>query len=525
MKKIILFFAISFITAWVYGQGEMDAFRLSGGDLSGTARGVAMGGAFGALGGDITGVSQNPAGIGIYRSAELVTTLGFASVNTEANTLGTIGKDSKFNFSLDNFAWLGRSANNNSFNVGIVYNRLKNFGRNYQAEGNELTSSLTDYIANFTTRENINPKDFSSYLGNGWRYNGYPWISVLGYAGGLIEPNGFDANRRYKYVSPLAESETVDRTYSVSERGYIDTYDFIMGGNASKIYWGLTLSITSMRYKINSRHDEEFGYRGGFNLDNYLETKGTGFQTSAGIIYQPLDELRMGVAYHSPTWYNLVDDYYAQANCNYVTNEGRIRLQAETPDEYTDYRFRTPDRWVMSVAGILGEKALLSLDYEYSNYSRMKLTDEYYYEYYYEDQNSYIAEDFKGASTLKVGMEYKVTPQIALRAGYAWMQSPLEKSFKAGNVEVLPVGTTTAYTLDGDTQFFSCGAGYRFTSNFYIDAAFLYKKQTNQLYTYSPIYNEGLEVISFPSELKNDTYKVLLTLGYKFKLFGKKMKL
>ena len=516
MKKIVLFFAISFITAWVYGQGEMNIFGLSSRDLSGTARGVAMGGAFGALGGDITGVSQNPAGIGIYRSAEIVTTLDFA-----------------FNFSLGNFAWLGRSTDNNSFNLGIAYNRIKGYGKNYQAKGNELTSSLTDYIAGFTTRENIRPKDFSEdYYER--PYDKQPWISVLGYNGGLIEPNGFDANRRYKYVSPLVESETVDRAYSVSERGYIDTYDFIMGGNASedKIYWGWTLSWTNVRYILDSRHTEEFEYGGGFNLDNYLETKGLGFRMSTGVIFRPVDEFRLGVAYHSPYWYyHIKDQYYAQANCDYITNEGRIKLQAETPTgsidgySYTSYTFRTPGRWVMSIAGILGEKALLSLDYEYSNYSKMKLTSDYGYGDYSrnpvptEVQNSYISEDFKGASTLKVGMEYRVTPQIALRAGYAWMQSPLEKSFKAGNVEVLPIGTTTAYTLDGDTKFFSCGVGYSFISNFYIGVAFLYKKQINQLYTYSPIYTEGLEVTSIPSELKNNTCRVLLTLGYRYKLW------
>lgn len=35
-----------------------------------------MGGAFGALGGDISGIAINPAGIGVYQKSEIVTCNG-----------------------------------------------------------------------------------------------------------------------------------------------------------------------------------------------------------------------------------------------------------------------------------------------------------------------------------------------------------------------------------------------------------------------------------------------------------------
>lgn len=545
MKKIILLFAISFIAGWVYGQGEMDAFKLSNTDLSGTARGVAMGGAFGALGGDITGVSQNPAGIGIYRSSEVVGSLDLASVGTETNTLGTKGNDSKFNFSLDNFAYISYmplTGSVKAFNFGFSYNRLKNFGRNYHAVGNGLASSLTDYIAQYTTREdNPNYNDLGSF-GN-WP----PWISVLGYQGGLISDNGLiygDDNGRS--ISPLfgpqttregGDLQTVDRTYSVAERGHIDSYDFTMGANISDIlYLGLNFSITDLRYSLNSRHTEEFergnnfdgGGGGGFDLDNSLETSGSGFQVTIGAIYRPIDQLRIGVAYHSPTWYNLNDSYFAQVNYEgwYIddnTNKGAWvwdNLTANTPtNAVQDYRLRTPDRWVMSMAGILGTKVILSVDYEYSDYSKMNLgTSDGLFDRGFADQNDSISQHFRGVSTLKAGLEYRVTPQFALRAGYSWMQSPLETSFKAGNVEVLPIGTVTAYTLDGDANYYSIGAGYRFTPNFSMDFAFSYKQQTNQLYTYSPMWDNGGAKIVDPvsSELKNNSYKGMVTLGYRF---------
>lgn len=47
-------------------QNAYDAEKLLGNDLNGTARFVGMGGAMGALGGDISVMSSNPAGIGIF---------------------------------------------------------------------------------------------------------------------------------------------------------------------------------------------------------------------------------------------------------------------------------------------------------------------------------------------------------------------------------------------------------------------------------------------------------------------------
>jgi len=534
MKKIILVSAISFIASWVYGQGEMDAFKLSNNDLLGSARGIAMGGAFGALGGDVTGVAQNPAGIGVYRSSEIVGTLDFSSVNTESNTLGSIAKDSKFNFNFDNITYIGYTpltGDVKSLNFGFAYNRLKNFGRNYQATGNKLQSSLTDYIANYTTRKvNVSAEELNANDS----YKDFPWLSVLGYQGGLINDDG------YNYISPLTGPQatredgvlqTVDRIYSVSELGHIDTYDFTMGANILDVlYLGLTLSITDMRYNLNSRHTEEFERGehfegGGFDLDNVLETSGSGYKVSVGAIYRPIDELRIGVAYHSPTWYSLNDYYFARTDYEgWLLDDSEwvwTGLRANTPENATaDYRLNTPDRWVLSVAGVLGKTAILSLDYEYSDYSGMKLEDAYVggFNSSFREQNKFISEDFTGASTLKVGFEYRVTPQLALRAGYTWMQSPLKESFKAGKTEVFPVGTISAYTLDGDVNYFSYGIGYRFTPTFYMDLAFSFKTQTNQLYTYSPVYNDNgvLEINPFASELKNNTTKGLLTFGYKF---------
>ncbi len=68
MKHILL--AIIIVTTKTYAQNEIDALRYSSSDLSGTARYTGMGGAFGALGGEFSGLSSNPGGIGMYQFSE-----------------------------------------------------------------------------------------------------------------------------------------------------------------------------------------------------------------------------------------------------------------------------------------------------------------------------------------------------------------------------------------------------------------------------------------------------------------------
>ena len=136
MKQVsLLLLATIFSCGVIKAQGEMDAYKFSKNDLTGTARSVSMGGAFGALGGDISGVSINPAGIGIYKNSEIVTTLNFQ--NTKTQTELNTGKidDSKFKFTFDNLAFVSVFPLNSdvapSLNIGFSYNRLKNFDRKY----------------------------------------------------------------------------------------------------------------------------------------------------------------------------------------------------------------------------------------------------------------------------------------------------------------------------------------------------------------------------------------------------------
>lgn len=89
MKKIFTIAVLGLLASAtpVVAQTVYDGAKLTGKDLNGTARFVGMGGAMGALGGDISTMSTNPAGIGLFRSSDVMTSFGFSAYGTESKYL------------------------------------------------------------------------------------------------------------------------------------------------------------------------------------------------------------------------------------------------------------------------------------------------------------------------------------------------------------------------------------------------------------------------------------------------------
>ena len=201
MKRIYLsiLILVSFLGA-IYAQGEMDVYKMSQRELTGTARSVGMGGAFGALGGDISGIAINPAGIGIYTSAEIVATMNFQNTKVENNFEGNKFDESKFRFRFDNLAFVSGIDLDSEIaprlNVGFSYNKLKSFDRNYRAMGTVgPEGSLTDYMAK--RAYGYEPSQLDE------KYWGDDWLAVQGYNTYLINPYGIDSYGNQTYISSL----------------------------------------------------------------------------------------------------------------------------------------------------------------------------------------------------------------------------------------------------------------------------------------------------------------------------------
>ncbi|MCR5471433.1 MAG: hemin receptor, partial [Prevotella sp.] len=79
MKKIVFTAIAMAVFLPAIAQDTYESARLLGNDLNGTARYVGMGGAMEALGADISTISTNPAGIGLFRHSTASISLGLVS--------------------------------------------------------------------------------------------------------------------------------------------------------------------------------------------------------------------------------------------------------------------------------------------------------------------------------------------------------------------------------------------------------------------------------------------------------------
>jgi len=520
MKRHIFLLIALFISVYSFGQGEMDAYRISRNDLSGTARGQAMGGAFGALGGDVTGVLINPAGIGIYRSSEILFNAALTFDRTAALFYGTEETKGNTRFTCDNFGYVGTfpletKSGDYSINFGFNYNLLKNFDRKYRVSGRGMGSSLTDYMSEVTWGTPHSWWGFDNFEDQFYA-NGRPhWLGILGWNAWLIDPHPDYSDG---YISLLNDGERVDPKFEIHESGSIDAYDFTLGANLNnKLYLGATIVYTDIEYDSHVFYGENFENGGGFDLNNGYSTQGSGIQLKVGVIGKPTDALRLGVSYHSPTWYNLTDFFQGTLNPYDITDNDE---SMSTPNRGASYRynFRTPDVWTISAAYVLGQAAIISLDYEYKNYGNMRFSRQHINDYDFINENDYIQEDFKGSSTIRVGGEIRFSPQLSGRLGTAWMQHPYDAGFKNGEREVMMPGTIPSYTLDGNTFYLTGGIGYRFTPQFYMDLALVFRTQQDDFYFFSPIFfDDGSRIVdSTPTTLRNNSFKTMVTLGYRF---------
>lgn len=519
MKKKLLIPSLLFAFAGtILAQGEMDAYKMSQTDMLGTARSVGMGGAVGAMGGDLTAVSVNPAGIGYFSSSQVATTLNFQNVNTESVMTGNTLKEGKFKTNFNNLGFVGvfKMQDNDvipSLNFGFSFNRLKNFDRVYKSAGDGI-NSIGEYAAYIASSyKSISKPDYELDVSDYREY--YPFdyydpLTVLGYNAGLFNQIGESSNYSSNTNGYLNYNELF-----VKESGYVDSYDFNFGTNiANVVSLGMTVSVTDIKYKKYAMYSEATDHNSdGFALENFLTSEGTGVQVALGIIAQPIPQLRLGLAYHTPTWYDMTDIYNAHIDYN-LQGIGGAKGSIDTREDYNgylmgnsyfDYKFRSPDKLTLSAIGMFGP-VLLSVDYDWINYSnnmRLKEGD-------MDVQGDVIKEDFNGASALRIGSEISFTKQFTGRVGYSWKQSPINKKVVSGEHEVMTVGTDNHYVLDKDTHHITWGLGYRFSKSFFADLAFVYKTQKGDMYMFDT------ESRSDRADLKTNTFQGMLTLGYRF---------
>ncbi|MDR1679236.1 MAG: outer membrane protein transport protein [Prevotellaceae bacterium] len=482
MKKIIASIAVLLACGQAMAQGEMDALKYSQSDIRGTARYTSMAGAMGALGGDASAIMDNPAALGIYRSSDISLTPGIAWVNTNNGS----NKDFSLGATFDNFSAIfnfmtGKNSGAVAHNFGITYNRLRNFRSNISASRNGSTSSLTDYMA-YRADES------------------YDALGDMGWYSNLLYKIVDDQDNVVGYESILNEGEKVNKRYYSEERGTIDEWDFSYSINLNNIlYLGATIGVQAIDYELSSTHTEDFAEGGGFDLYNTLETTGTGLNFRIGGIVRPVDFLRIGAAFTTPSVYKLTDYYYDRINSSeaepFSHGHGAI-----------DYTLTTPYKVMGSLGFVIGKQALVGINYEMKDYSTAKYSGTEY-----SVDNEFIKQDFTMSHTIKIGAEYKFDDALSLRAGYALTTSPVKSSVEDEQLEISPAGSIPAYSIPQNYSQYSAGFGYR-SGNFYLDVAYALSQKKDHLYLYPYTAMNTTEAI----KVKTTTNTIVATLGLKF---------
>ena len=452
MKKLMIIAVATLLSSVANAQTIYDAAKFTGKDLNGTARFVGMGGAMGALGGDISTIGTNPAGIGIYRSNDIMTSFSFSAYGMESSYIGH--EKRMFNSNLNNTHW-------SYDNIGFVLStkignytpvRFVNFGFNYHKSKSFYKNMGMDALLNVGPKNEIVSQTWQmAQQANGirnsefmegreaFRDNEIGWLSILGWQGNLIAETGdkdSDGGNIYKSII----NEIPYATFYSEERGGIDQYDFNVALNINdRAYLGFTIGAYDVDYSKYSRYDEDYenGKGAGYFLQSWNRISGSGFDFKIGAILRPFESspFRIGMAVHTPTFYKLTlttsaflgsDLYYDGAE---VTKPVDIDTQQAVGDMDRSYRLRTPWTYNLSLGYTVGSSLAVGAEYEYEDYSTM------YFSYpknggmypkgsgmsYENDQTSML----KGVHTVRVGAEYKVIPQFAFRLGYNYSSAAI----------------------------------------------------------------------------------------------------
>ena len=500
MKKSIIILVITlFVPYLMNAQGISDALRYSQFQTQGTARAGAMGNAFGALGGDFTSVSINPAGLGVYRSNEFTITPISKHNKIESNYWGSVAEDTDYKFTLNNMSYVSsiptfktNEAGIVSVNLGIGYNRLQDFNSNSFVIGNGVDGSYMDNIVS-----NANDGSWSDH------YEELAWETYV-----MNQDENND-----EYWTELGDAGYgQNQRKSTSTSGSIDEFSFAVGLNFNhKFYLGASYGLTNVYYRESWQiyevdAAENIPYFRDYTFNSNLKTYGYGHNFKFGAIYKPINEVRLGVSIHTPTFYRLHDDFHTSMNSAIEDENGGIDKYSETsPINYYDYRLETPMRTTFSGAFIIAKQGILSVDYEMVNYGKAKLRkggDGYNFN----TENMDIEEAYKNSGNLRIGGEYKLNNTLSLRGGYE-LQFSAYNDYAFGDYQP---------NSDANLSVYSGGLGYR-TGAFFADLTYRYSTIEDFTLPYAnPIQGD----FTYPDPQfiaqKRVTNDVLFTFGFKF---------
>ncbi|AWK07184.1 transporter [Flavobacterium crocinum] len=524
MKKIFFLFITGLTACASYSQDVSDAVRYAQDNLTGTARFRAMSGAFGAVGGDLSALSVNPAGSAIFNTNQVGVSFSNQNIKNDSDYYNTKTSDKKNSFILNQaggvFVFKDRNPNNgwNKIAIGATYENTNNYNNNIFSAGTNPTKSIDGYFLDYANygnggapvphefvnlADNETLKDLYSYLGSNFPNGQYPNMSgfsaqqaLLGYQAYLINIDDVNNPNSTYFTNNAPNGQNYYQENEVYTRGYNSKVSFnIATSYKDRLYFGANLNVhvtdyrrTSSFYESNKNPLESYETVSNVRFNNELYTYGNGFSFQLGAIGKVTDALRFGIAYESNTWYELYDELSQSlfTTTETTTESFTNNANPNTVNVYQSYTLQTPDKWTFSGAYVFGKSGLISVDYAIKNYgnTKFKPTSDF------RGTNDEINNSLTSTGELRIGAEYKIK-QLSLRGGYRFEGSP----YKNGST----IGDLTSY---------SGGLGYNFGAT-KLDLAYSYLQRKSNQDFFSRGFNDGANI---NSKLNNVTLTLLFEL-------------
>jgi len=462
-------------------QTEQDAIRYSLFLPKGSSRSLGLSGAVGAIGADMSNASGNVAGLGLFRKSQISITTDLYISDSRSTYYGSTFNDLKATAAIGN--------------GGILYSKPLSEKKN--PKGLQFLNLLAAYnkVADFNKRTYFQGNnDSTSFL--------QPWLQTLngGMGSDFYENMGVasqlflqdQATGQYFAFNAPWPNFTKKQEKSILGRGSMGELNLAGALNlANKLYFGLGFNVQFLNYRETAifseseLQDDVADFRN-YSFEETFSTRGAGFNGRLGVIYRPVDLIRIGVAFHTPTAFVLTDRYKNIMTANY---DNGASVRAESPDGFYRYRMTSPMRVQGSLAFIFGKRAMLGADYEYVPNKLLR----------FRDMNGSMLPIVQSIPTLmqsghnvKVGAEYKVG-LLALRAGGLYSTSVTQAS--SGN----PVSLWGA----------SAGLGIRTGNGFFFDFAYQFLNTTSNFWPYSPFWVA-------PARIRQQTHALSATWGFAF---------
>lgn len=517
LKKIILSVFIS-STFWGYAQAQSvdDAVTFSKDDNPASARIKGMGNVQTSLGGDISAINGNPAGLGFFSRSDISITFDYLQNNNKADFLGTSSTSKKGNFRVSQAGIVFNFPNRNqiagyagwqNFNMGISYNKKQNFNNTIMYNGiNKETSYVNNLIDLMYQPEG---DDFKSSFINS----------------NLIEQF---KNKNEGYFPLTSEFDDKEQFNDLFSKGSHSNTAIAFGGNYNnKFYIGGTLGLSFFKYEKNKIFNE-FGwtktaeqvkednpdseYAKPANpksqyldknyelIDDYLQTnEGSGVDFKLGMIYKPTTDWNVGLTITTPTWLSINDktDVFTETYLyeDEVVKDHFYKYRYSIVSDQ-DYNITTPWKFALGATKFFN-RGLLSAEMEYITYNTIRYSNPSRFGSY-QDINNTINDELQGAINLRIGGEYLINNIISGRTGFNYIGNPYQYAEESN--------------ISG-----SLGLGFKLTNSLYADVALVHQVNSYSVspYSLSSFWHDSgsFEPIA---DLKLRRTNAMLTIGAKF---------